>query len=178
MTPEEIRKKLFASAGVNYEAPETPEELFINAQYLYDKHDYGRSFDLAKKAADQDHPVAANLVGLCYINGLGADKDTQAAKKYFEMSACGGWPAGKRNLAVALIKQEVGPVDFKAAAILLKEAVELGDMQSPRILALLYWDGKGVEKDLEKAVVLLSLGLQRGDNEAKKLLAQVNDLKL
>lgn len=163
MTSQEIRKQIMGSVGVM----ENADELYAEADALYGKQDYAQAFSLAKRAAEQGHPAACSLVGLCYINGFGTEKDSLLARGFFEQAARGGLPRGKRNFAVSLMDSASGPVDFTAAAQELAQAVELGDKLAPRILARLHEIGNGVPKDLPKAAELLALGADRGDLEAK-----------
>lgn len=151
------------SAGVM----ENADELYAEADALYGKQDYAQAFSLAKRAAEQGHPAACSLVGLCFANGLGTNRDVPTARKFFEKAAVGGLPRGKRNFATSLMDPAGGPLDLKTAVEQLTQAIELGDKLSPGILAWLYESGNGVPKDLPKAAELLALGADRGDLEAK-----------
>ena len=162
MTSQEIRKQIMGSAGVMGNA----DELYAEADALYGKQDYAQAFFLAKRAAEQGHPAACSLVGLCFANGLGTNKDVPTARKFFEKAAVGGLPRGKRNFATSLMDPAGGPLDLKTAVEQLTQAIELGDKLSPGILACLYRDGVGLQKDLGKAADLFKRGAEAGDPQS------------
>lgn len=163
MTPEDIRKQMMGSAGVK---EEDADSLYTKADARYKNQNYQEAFALAKRAADQGHAAACNLVGLCYANGSGVAKNLTQAKSFFERSAQGGFPRGIKNLALTALDESCGPPDYAAAVKLLNEAEEAGERKSPAILARLYLEGRGVTKDLAKALDLLKKGIERGDEVA------------
>ena len=163
MTLEEIRKQMMGSAGVK---EEDADALFEKADALYKNKEYSQAFSLAKRAADLGHAAACNLAGLCYANGFGVEVNLPQAKAFFQRSAKGGFPRGIKNFAMTAMDEACGPPDYAAAVKLLNQADEAGDSKAPGILALLYLEGRGVEKDLAKAVDLLNKGIDRGDEVA------------
>ena len=61
-------------------------QLAINYYYGYNNYpvDYFKSFEYAKKAADQDMKPAIEHIVMCYENGTGCAKDLQKAQEYRE----------------------------------------------------------------------------------------------
>lgn len=160
MTPEEIRKQMMGSAGVKEEDPDT---LYNKADACFKNQSYQDAFALAKRAADQGHAAACSLVGICYEHGLGVEKHLVSAKTHFERAAKGGLPRGMRNFALTAIHEAYGPPDYALAINWLNRADEANDFKAPGILAWLYLNGLGVEKDLPKAIGFLRKGIDRED---------------
>jgi tetratricopeptide (TPR) repeat protein len=163
MTPEEIRKQMMGSAGLK---EEDADNLYIKADACFKNQSYQKAFALAKRAADQGHATACNLVGICYEQGLGVEKHLVSAKTHFERAAKGGSPQGMRNFALTAIKDEYGAPDYALAVDYLNKAEAADDFQAPGILGWMYLNGKGVEKDVTKAIDLLRGGSERGDQGA------------
>jgi len=163
MTPEEIRKQLLGTAGVE---EEDTDSLFAKAGVCFDGKNYVDAFTLAKQAADRGHAAACNLTGLCYAKGLGVQSNPVVAKELFERSAQAGYTRAMRNFALAAMDKSFGPPDHALAIQYLFKADAEGDPIAPGILAQLYLDGKAVTKDPTKAVQLLLRGMERGDDNA------------
>ena len=77
----------------------------VNAQvflgmYYFDMHDYAKAYYWFNKAAEQNNKAAINMLGRCYEEGFGVDKDTSAAKKYYLKAAKMGMTVAKRNLGI------------------------------------------------------------------------------
>jgi len=150
------------SAGLQEDA----DALYVKADAFFSRGKYAEAFALSMLAANAGHPAACSLVGVCYANGFGTDKDVPTAQIFFEKAASGGLPRGRRNFAIALMDPSCGPPDYRKAVEQLTYAIELGDERSFGILARLYMDGIGVEKGLGKAVGLLRRGADARDPQA------------
>ncbi len=154
---------MMGSAGVK---EEDADSLYTKADACFKNQSYQEAFALSKRAADQGHATACSLVGVCYEHGLGVEKNLVSAKTHFERAAKGGLPRGMRNFALTAIKEEYGAPDYALALHYLNKADAAADFRAPGILSWMYLNGKGVEKDLIKAIDLLRRGIERDDHDA------------
>ena len=108
-----------------------------DAQSLFDAGHFQRSLVLARAAAEQDHPEAANLVGIHYYLGAGVERDFAEAGRWFERAALRGNASAQRNLATLYLRGlGVKQDDFLAYAW-FTEAGERGNPRAFRYLALM-----------------------------------------
>ena len=64
---------------------------------------------------------------------------------------------------------------FKSST-LLKEAAESGDVEAQIYVGVSYVDGKGVERNLEKAKEYLTKAAKSGDKFAEKLISEIKKM--
>jgi TPR repeat protein len=106
MTPEEIRKQMMGSAGVR---EEDADALYKKANAAMDSRDYKTAFKLGKRAADLGNLQAARLTGICFIDGLGVQRNPTSARPYIRCR----WarPARQDNLGTGAPHRSVTDLD-------------------------------------------------------------------
>ena len=62
-------------------------------------------------------------------------------------------------------------MDYSKAKYWYEKAAKQGDADAQIALALLYYDGKGVAKDIKKAKYWCKKSAEQGNTEAKQLLS-------
>lgn len=78
------------------------------------------------------------------------------------------------RIAFVYMNGEAGiPQNYKEANKWFERAIKQGHYLSLYELALNYYEGIGVEKDTEKAVILLKQSIEKGDKRAEKLLNSI-----
>ncbi len=78
------------------------------------------------------------------------------------------------NRALSLqIKKDASPSELREAAALYQAAIDAGISQASNNLALLYLEGKGVKKDVNKALSILYAASQKSDPHADIALAKL-----
>jgi uncharacterized protein len=96
--------------------------------------DFELAFSHYRRAAEQGHERAMNLVGRCYEEGWGASRDPEAAADWYRRSAEAGYFRGQYNWASALLQAgraleaahwieraaAQGPKDFRQAVARLR----------------------------------------------------------
>jgi hypothetical protein len=170
MTPEEIKKQMMGSAGIK---EEDANSLYDQANAAMDAEDHATAFRLAIKAADMGHARAQNLTGMCYISGCGVGENPQAALAYFRKAADSGDPQSKSWLAMMSTWGDAPDISPGRAAQLLTEAVDAGSVDDAFAnLGTFYLHGRGVEKDVPKAITLFEEGLRRNDSTAMLEMAK------
>ncbi|KAI8892980.1 hypothetical protein BC833DRAFT_609964 [Globomyces pollinis-pini] len=144
-----------------------------------------RGFNTLLKLADEGLAIAQIEVSDCFEDGIGCEKNLELAFKYSSMAAEQGDFGAIHNIGMDLEKNlflgtfyEFGTVvkkDYKKAFdIYYKSVYENGLTGIPETnLAQCYLDGKGTEKNIEKAVELLKRTLHYSDSYGMYLLAKV-----
>ncbi|MCD6013747.1 MAG: hypothetical protein K0Q79_3609 [Flavipsychrobacter sp.] len=113
--------------------------------------DYKQALDWYTKAAvgDSKHAIAMSNVGAMYQFGLGATQNYSAALIWYEKALKAG--AKESDLSASIAKcYEGNQVYWQALAWYIK-AYNYGDKSVKNIIAAYYWEGKGVDKNRQKA---------------------------
>jgi len=125
-----------------------------------------KSFDLLRKAAEQDHTKAQCLLGIYYETGLAGEPDSEEAKKWFEKSiddlqklAGQGDIEAQSCLAVCYENGFGIEKDDKLALEWLRKAADQGDASSQLTLGIKYLD----DENAEDAVVWLRKAAEQGN---------------
>ncbi|MCQ2248321.1 MAG: zinc-ribbon domain-containing protein [Treponema sp.] len=108
---------------------------------------YDKAFECFKYAAEHEISDAYSWLGLCYQNGKGTEKNIVSGVKWFKKGAEDDDSYCQFKLAGFYADKE----DFKNAFIWYEKAANNGDNDALRELGILYNNGDGVEKDLDKA---------------------------
>jgi hypothetical protein len=121
----------------------------LHREGLSVKQDDAEAARWMKLAADRGYLPAIFALGVMTLDGAGVPKNVEAARLLFEKAAEKGHPGALYNLGVISIGRD--PPDFAAAAKFFRRAAEAGDSDAAYSLALLYREGRGVERDVEEA---------------------------
>lgn len=124
---------------------------------------YFEAFSWFKKAAEQGNEKACRELFFLYSDGLGTVKDTIEAQKYLIMAA-------DKNDIKALQWLAFKTQDAEKRILYLQKASDLGDVVSTLQLAYFYQRGIYVRQDIEKAKKLLQPLIERGDENAIRMI--------
>jgi TPR repeat protein len=95
--------------------------------------------------------ASGHAIGEMYRDGTGTDKDASKALEWFRSAS----DQGNVNSVLAIIRmKDAGTADDKCFVYAMKRLEQLaggGNVVAMRSLGNLYFDGKSVQKDLEKA---------------------------
>lgn len=130
----------------------------------FENANYEKSFELFSVLAEHESGEAQMYMGLLYQYGLGVKKNQVNALQYYEKSSTSGNSKAQFHLAkFYLLKGE-----YTKSLTYLKESVN--DNYSPSLywLALLYKEGKGVNKDIDMYKSLLRKSIKNGHIFSKK----------
>lgn len=128
---------------------------YFNEMPDYDDHCDTLAFEAFAKAAEKFHVKAQNLLALCYESGHGVAPDTCQAIKYYTRSALKWNAEAQFRLALLLEKDD-------DAFFWCKEAADQGHIDATYLLGGFYLEGRGVEKDSDKAVSLYRQAADKG----------------
>ncbi len=131
--------------------------LVNEAQALMEAGDYEAAVPLLREAAEKGDATGQRLLGNCYFNGLGVEKDEQEAVKYYRLSAEQGNAPAQFNLGLSYENGQGVEQDYAKAAEYFKLAADQGLDIAQHELGYLYYLGYGVEQDYKKAFEYYSL---------------------
>ena len=153
-----------------------------NYNYVDDEPDKDKRAVIAsgyfQKAADLGHADAQCFSGLCYLHGIGVEKDENKAVELLKKSAGQNCAAAMNNLGL-LCDRGIGADDPEKAEEegfnWFKKSAESGDPTGQLYTGIAYYEGSGVKRDFEKAVKMYSLAAQQGLAEALFRLGECYD---
>ena len=122
---------------------------------------------LRKAAADGDCS-ACLMLGREYMGGGAVDADEEEAERWFRLGADRNDPPCMASLG-ALLRQKG---DAEGAVRFLTKASDAGSSEAEGILALMYLEGEGVDRDPLRAEDLLCSASGKGNTDAKCDLAR------
>lgn len=131
-----------------------------------------KAFEYYKISADQGHANSQASIGYMYYKGLGTAKDERAAIRYWLLAADQNH-AEATYYAGAFFIYDASPPNYQAAKEYLEKAVLLGDIDAPYGIGLLYENGFGVEKDLNKAIEYFKQSAELGSDMANTKLGDL-----
>ncbi|MCX7124016.1 MAG: tetratricopeptide repeat protein [Gammaproteobacteria bacterium] len=125
---------------------------------------YQEAFSQFKEAADQGDPAAQSNLGVMYDRGLGVKEDGNQALKLYQAAAKQGYADAMINMGSLYItgdKQVIKNVN--QGIYWYKKAMKAGKIaEGAYSLGLIYYYGRGVEKNYSKAVKYFGLGTKHG----------------
>ncbi|MCP0914096.1 MULTISPECIES: tetratricopeptide repeat protein [Legionella] len=132
-----------------------------------------------KKAAEGNDVQAQMYCAAAYLFGIGTNKNSNLAKKYYIDAAKNGNSIAEYTLAEHFLQSRHGN-DKKLGLIWLNKAVEKGNPQAQLKLGELYAEGKLVPKDLDKSSQLINQAIAQdyvdAIYEAGKIAEEQKDL--
>ncbi len=153
------------------------QKKFDRAAAAYDAGDYETAFKLFSQLADKYDIAAIRNVALMERDGLGTDKDPEAAERDMERAAERGLPTAESDLGVMLLDGAAGDPDPKAALPWLERAAQAGHPVAQYRLAQLYEEGAVVPRDMGVAEVLYAQAARGGVDEARARLMAIKGWK-
>ena len=169
-------------------------EVVFNLGVMYEKgegvdQDYKEAAKWFTKAADLGHMISKYNLGNLYENGFGVKQDFEKAFKLFELAAEQGYPEAQNALGIMYaggmtiyqdyekgfhwffeaFRQGFAPAQFNLKR--LCEERGAGCEESYFILGRMYFKGKKVKQDFEKAKYWFTKAADLGHIEAKDFLS-------
>ena len=127
--------------------------------------DTARWVSLLRLSAGQDYAPAQNMLGYLYAGGTGVKADRDSAYMWIKRAADSGDATAASNIGYMLLEEAGGKQ--REAAGYLQQAAEGGVPQAMSLLADLYRDGRGVERDTVKAQELYTRAYAAGLADAE-----------
>jgi TPR repeat protein len=130
--------------------------------------DNEKAFSNFKKASELNQSEAKYLLGLCYYNGLGIEKNEELGIKWIEKASQDNIPKAHFFLSNFFLKGK----DEHKAVFHLKEAAKRNHLKAQYNLAECYLNGEGVKKDLKKACYFFQKAADSGDSNSQFNIAK------
>jgi TPR repeat protein len=128
--------------------------------------EYDKCDDYWLPLARAGDPMAARNIALLYHHGKGVRKDLEEAELFYRLAADNGVTEAQTVLGTLLIKGDEFKRNLSDAIKYLTAAHQAGDPIAAWNLGLLYENGIGVDKNLEKAMSLFQLAARSGHEPA------------
>ncbi len=134
--------------------------------------DYQKAFDLFQRAYKSGVDNATFNLGHCYFHGYGVPKDYRMALKLFLED--GGKTCGSLFYIGVIYFHGYGVnADYDKAFDYLQKAKACGQTNADEFIALCYAEGKGVDKDEERALSILLPLANKNDVNAQFGVANI-----
>lgn len=144
----------------------------LGAYYYFEGHNMTQAFILLNKAAEQGESSAQALLGQCYRDGDGVDKNLDKAVKWYQESADQGNGLGLYGLA-GCYDEGAGVGQDKVKALdLYQKAAEEGLEKAFNSIGLIYESGEGIAQNLSKAYENYKKGAELGHEISQFNLAR------
>ena len=142
------------------------------------EQDTEKAFKLFKVAATAGNLNAMYQIGVCFEAGVGTRVDLKKASEWYTKAAERGDTFAMERLGViySLGSAEL-PEDPALSTEWFIQAALGGMLKSMLITASNYLEGYGIEKNEEEGIKWLKLASSGGDEEAKKMLSDIENRK-
>lgn len=139
------------------------DDIFYEANTLYNNADYVRSLELCLAAADSGHHMAEYYVAKIRTYGGSELEDSVAAVEWFQKAADGGVMEAQRTIGDYYSSGYRVIKDTKKAIKYYKLAAAQGDADSDRHLGVIYSQGLGVPKNKSLGMKWFIKAAETGD---------------
>ena len=129
------------------------------------------AFQCFQKAADQDNVKAELLVGECFENAIGVQKDYKKAFDWYHKVADKGNAEGEMKLGLLYAFGTGLSKNMKEAIQWFRKAAEQDDLDAEKILGNLYATGEGTAIDYKESFKWFTKAANQGDSYAESNLA-------
>ncbi|HCA5038924.1 TPA: sel1 repeat family protein [Acinetobacter baumannii] len=127
------------------------------------------AFKLLSDLSQSGHKEAINYLGILYRNGIGVKKDYNKAFNLFEKAVSLNVSGSKFNLGNMYFNGYGTEVDYKKAAYWFDQAVRYEqDAYAAEMLGGMFYEGRGVEKNINKSLEFYQIAADQGDKDAAK----------
>lgn len=157
VNPDPARARLMVESAASLQL--APAQFKLGRDLLRSDPQSSEGVEWLKRAAEQNHLGALDLLGRLYARGEFGQKDTSTAREYLLRAAEGGHVASYVQLA-ALLHEDDGSID--ASVDLLERAASQGSAEAEFALANLFLKGKAANLDKRKGLAWLKAAADHG----------------
>ena len=141
---------------VVFHAGHAATETFESGVSAFKSGDDGAALKIWEGLAESGDRDAQFNVGILHAHGTGFETDRAAAVHWLQRAAKQGDVVAAYNLGVLLADEAAGSPDYESAARWYEVAISAGHVAAMEGLAILLANGRGVERNLTRAVRLSS----------------------
>lgn len=132
-----------------------------------------KSFECYQRCADLGMPSAMHNVATYYLNGKGVEKNLDKAIEYFKKAQQNGVEESLIPLGSLYLERK----EYDKAKEIFEKAVKNQDTEinsrAKYFLGIIYFNGSGVERDIQKAIGLFEDAGERGFSFAYTTIASI-----
>lgn len=133
----------------------------------------GLAFNAMRYPAHAGLPEAQYNLGVFYLNGQGVVKDEAQSCQWMQRAARSGYAPADRLYAVCLLEGTVQPGPGEGGLAILQRASDHGDLDATASLGDAYFFGKGVDKDVLRAIPYYEVVASKGNAIASRTLGLI-----
>jgi len=159
-----------SKAGAEKNIPSA--QLCLGVCYLF-AEDHDNAFQYIRLAANQYYEDAYLFLGLCYMEGLGTEKNVSLGLHWYRMAADAGQAVAQRALGEYYCSESGIYDNYSLAVPWFEKAANGGDVKSMEWLGFLYANGWGVTADLRKSIEYYKEALDRGSSYAAYMIGML-----
>lgn len=134
------------------------------------KQDEKEGVKWLKKAAEQGEPYAQYELALCCFDGIGTEKNVEAAMDWFRKSAEQGKAGAQNKLGDIYFNGLIVEKSYTEAVKWYREAAKKGNSDAQYNLGKCYLNGYGVKKNSIQALEWFNKAAWNGNEEAQDYL--------
>lgn len=153
-------------------------KLFNKGVDYYNKENYKRAFTYFKEASELGFAAAQNMLGYCYMSGLGTEQSLAEGIMWYELAVGQQDDDAEFNLATCYLEGKGTQVNKEKAIELLTRSAERDNVKAISTLGICYETGDGVQPDRNKAISLYRRAADQGDEYAIQALQQLDDQEI
>ena len=127
------------------------------------EEDRAEAYSICAMLSDRGDVRATHLLGRMHLEGKGAPKDVEEAKRLFRISARMGHGPSRTDLVSALMCSPDESDRREAFAVCRSHLAESQGPYAEYLMSILYLKGIGVEADLDESVEHMERSLEEGD---------------
>jgi len=155
--------------------PELHFELAVTLHDRFDESCYPEIVEHLIIASDKGHADATNLLGHCYLTGIGVGKNPKKAVELYIRSAEMGSSDGCFSAGNELLMGKNIESDYDKAYDYLTKSAKCSNDGAINAIAIMHLYGYHVPRDIAKAKALFKKSMQMGNIEAKHNLEHLCD---
>lgn len=168
---------LWSSAHAEGAAADPDAGTMQEGHQAYASGDFKKSLELWKPLAEKGNAQAQFYLSTLYSNGEGVEQDIFSALSWLTSSAQAGYAPAQFNLGNRYYHGRWVEQDRLRAAQWWRKAAEQGVPQASYNLGSLYYHGQGLKQNKDEAMRWYRKAAESGSDEAKKVLAKLEEAK-
>lgn len=154
-------------------AQQNVENEMSEAQQWLAEGKYHQAYQAFQRYAQEEHNYLAKFtLALFYQHGWGIEKNDVIACQWHEEAAKGSIPAANHFYGQCLQEGVHQPADLKAAIHWYQQAADLGHLISLCAIADLHMQGRGIEKNPQKALAYCQQAANAGSMPAQLTMGE------
>ena len=158
-------------AAGQFNRSDEAEKQFNRGVALMKNEEFADAVRAFRIAAERGMPEAQLLLGACYYNGKGVERDVDEAVRWTRKAAEQGYAEAQCSLGCAYADGNGVDKDMAEAVRWFRKAAKEGCAGAQLNLGRCYATGKGVKKDKEKAAKWIRKAAEQGLAEAQWAMA-------